>query len=81
MTLNFNDDGLVPVYIWVLLELRFDIPSRYVFGYEYLSTYLVWRLNRRGRAGGPKLKAFRLVDHSSHRFIMTAWCRTMSEVS
>jgi hypothetical protein len=57
------------------------IPSGYVFGYEYLSTYLVWRLNRRGRAGGPKLKAFRLVDHSSHRFIMTAWCRTMSEVS
>ena len=79
MTLNFsNDDGLVPVYMGHARSYGSQIPSRYIiFGYEYL----VCRLNRRGQAGGLKLKAFRLVDHASHGFITTTWCRTMSEVS
>ena len=72
MTLNFsNDDGLVPVYIWVLQGVT---VLRYLLDMFLDMTYIVWRLNRRGRAGSLKLKAFRLVDHASHRFIMTAWC-------
>ena len=72
MTLNFsNDDGLVPVYMGIIGVT----VLRYLLDMFLDMTYIVWRLNRRGRAGGLKLKAFRLVDHSSRRFIMTAWCR------